>query len=50
MTAYWGVADAAAVRGMPDEIWRGLHDAFVVLDRRIGLFTRSRSRPFNSLT
>jgi arsenate reductase len=39
MTAYWGMADAAAVKGIPDEIGRGFHDAFVVLDRRIGLFT-----------
>jgi arsenate reductase (thioredoxin) len=39
MTAHWGVADPAAVQGTPDEIAWAFHDAFVVLDRRIGLFT-----------
>jgi arsenate reductase len=39
MTAHWGVADPAAVQGTPEEIKRAFHDAFVVLDRRIGLFT-----------
>ena len=38
MTAHWGVADPAAVSGTPDEIGRAFHDAFAVLDRRIGLF------------
>ncbi len=38
MTAHWGVADPAAVRGTPDEIARAFRDAFVILDRRIGLF------------
>jgi arsenate reductase len=38
MTAHWGIPDPAAVRGTPEEITRAFHDAFVVLDRRIGLF------------
>jgi arsenate reductase len=39
MTAHWGIADPAAVKGSPEEIARAFRDAFVVLDRRIGLFT-----------
>ena len=39
MTAHWGIADPAAVKGTPEEIARAFRDAFVVLDRRIGLFT-----------
>jgi arsenate reductase (thioredoxin) len=38
MTAHWGVPDPAAVKGTPEEIARVFHDAFVILDRRIGLF------------
>lgn len=38
MTAHWGIADPAAVKGPPDEIARAFLDAFTVLDRRIGLF------------
>jgi arsenate reductase (thioredoxin) len=38
MTAHWGVADPAAVRGTPGEIERAYRDAFVTLERRIGLF------------
>src|ERR1700683_4637780 len=38
MTAHWGVADPAAVMGTPEEIARAFRDAFVILDRRIGLF------------
>lgn len=38
VTAHWGIPDPAAVKGSPDEIARAFHDAFVVLDRRIGLF------------
>jgi arsenate reductase (thioredoxin) len=38
MTAHWGIPDPAAVRGTPEEIARAFRDAFVVLDRRIGLF------------
>ena len=38
MTAHWGIADPAAVKGTPEEIARAFRDAFAVLDRRIGLF------------
>jgi arsenate reductase (thioredoxin) len=38
MTAHWGVPDPAAVQGTPEEIARAFRDAFVMLDRRIGLF------------
>ncbi len=38
MTAHWGVADPAAVKGGTEEIERAYRDAFTVLDRRIGLF------------
>jgi arsenate reductase (thioredoxin) len=38
MTAHWGIPDPAAVKGTPEEIGRAFRDAFVVLDRRIGLF------------
>jgi arsenate reductase len=38
MTAHWGIPDPAAVEGTPDEIERAYRDAFMALDRRIGLF------------
>jgi arsenate reductase len=38
LTAHWGIADPAAVRGSADEIGRAYRDAFATLDRRIGLF------------
>ena len=38
MTAHWGIPDPAAVKGTSEEIARAFHDAFVILDRRIGLF------------
>jgi len=38
ITAHWGVADPAAVKGTPEEIARAFRDAFEALDRRIGLF------------
>jgi arsenate reductase len=46
MTAHWGIPDPAAVKGTPDEIARAFRDAFVILDRRIGLFL---SLPFATL-
>lgn len=46
MTAHWGIPDPAAVKGSPEEIARAFHDAFVILDRRIGLFL---CLPFASL-
>lgn len=38
MTAHWGIADPAAVDGTPEQIRRAFRDAFVTLERRIGLF------------
>jgi arsenate reductase len=38
MTAHWGIPDPAAVEGTPEEIARAFRDAFLMLDRRIGLF------------
>jgi len=38
MTAHWGVADPAAVRGSADDVERAFRDAFFILDRRISLF------------
>ena len=38
MTAHWGIPDPAAVKGTEEEIARAFRDAFMVLDRRIGLF------------
>lgn len=46
ITAHWGVADPAAITGSPDKIDRAFHNAFVVLDRRIGLFL---SLPFTTI-
>lgn len=39
MTAHWGVADPAAVEGTDDEKRTAFRDAFVILSRRILLFT-----------
>jgi len=38
MTAHWGIPDPAAVTGSPDEIERAYREAFLSLDRRVGLF------------
>jgi arsenate reductase len=38
MTAHWGVPDPAAVNGSPEDIEKAFRDAFMILDRRIGLF------------
>jgi arsenate reductase (thioredoxin) len=46
MTTHWGVPDPAAVEETPQEITRAFRDAFVLLDRRIGLFV---SLPLASL-
>jgi arsenate reductase (thioredoxin) len=37
MTAHWGVADPAEVKGTPEQIERAFRDAFLLLDRRINL-------------
>jgi arsenate reductase len=46
MTAHWGVADPAEVKGTPEQIARAFREAFLVLDRRISLLL---SLPFDSL-
>jgi arsenate reductase len=46
MTAHWGIPDPAAVKGTEEEIARAFRDAWVILDRRIGLFL---SLPLNTL-
>jgi len=46
MTAHWGVPDPAAVRGSQAEVERAFHEAYMILDRRIGLFL---SLPLQSL-
>src|ERR1039458_10345823 len=38
MTAHWGIPEPAAVQGTPNEIERAYREAFMALDRRIGLF------------
>jgi arsenate reductase len=38
LTAHWGVPDPAEVTGSEKDIARAYRDAFVTLDRRIGLF------------
>lgn len=38
MTTHWGIPDPAAAKGSPEQIERAFRDAFVALDRRIGLF------------
>lgn len=39
MSAHWGVPDPVAAQGTPEEIERAFMDAFIVLNRRISLFT-----------
>jgi len=46
MSAHWGVPDPAAVSGTPEKIQNAYREAFVILDRRIGLFL---SLPLSSL-
>jgi arsenate reductase len=46
MTAHWGVPDPAAAVGTPDQIEKAFREAFISLDRRIGLFL---SLPLSSL-
>ena len=38
MTAHWGVPDPAAATGPSQEIDKAFREAFLILDRRIGLF------------
>ena len=46
LTAHWGIPDPAAVKGSIEQVDRAFRDAFVALDRRIGLFL---SLPLSSL-
>ena len=46
ISAHWGVPDPAAVVGSTEQIERAFRDAFVTLDRRIGLLL---SLPISSL-
>jgi arsenate reductase len=46
ITAHWGVADPAGVKGTPEQIERAFRDAFLLLDRRINLLL---SLPLESL-
>jgi arsenate reductase (thioredoxin) len=46
MTAHWGVADPAEVKGAPEQIQRAFRETFLVLDRRISLLL---SLPIDSL-
>ena len=38
LTAHWGVPDPAAATGSTEQVARAYRDAFVLLERRIGLF------------
>jgi arsenate reductase len=38
VTAHWGIPDPAAVKGSREEIAQAFHEAFSILNRRIGLF------------
>jgi arsenate reductase len=38
MTAHWGIPDPAVVTGTQQQIERAFREAYVALDRRIGLF------------
>ena len=46
LTAHWGIPDPAAVTGSQEQIERAFREAFVTLDRRIGLLL---SLPLSSL-
>ena len=38
MTAHWGLPDPGAAQGGPEQLERAFREAFVALERRIGLF------------
>ncbi|MGB6668034.1 MAG: arsenate reductase ArsC [Candidatus Acidiferrum sp.] len=38
VTAHWGIADPAEVKGTPEQIGRAFREAYMTLDRRIILF------------
>lgn len=49
MTAHWGVPDPAAVQGTDEKVARAFRDAYVILERRIGLFLALPFASLNSL-
>jgi arsenate reductase len=49
MTAHWGIPDPAAVEGTPEQIEKAFRGAFMLLDKRIGLFTRLPLSSLNEL-
>jgi arsenate reductase len=49
MTAHWGLPDPAAVVGTPEQLARAFRDAFIMLDRRITLFTCLPLKSLDSL-
>ena len=50
ITAHWGIADPAAVEGSDEEKRRAFLDAFLILQRRIQLFTSLPLRSLDKLT
>jgi protein-tyrosine-phosphatase len=48
MTAHWGVPDPAAVLGTDEQKSRAFHDAFLILETRIRLFTSLRREVLDS--
>jgi len=50
MTAHWGVADPAEVRGTAEQIERAFRDAYLHLDRRINPFLSLPIQSLDSLT
>jgi arsenate reductase len=50
ITAHWGVPDPAAVVGSAEQIERAFRDAFVALDRRLGLLLRLPISSLDSLS
>src|SRR5262249_40978980 len=49
VVAHWGVPDPAAVKGSPEEIERAFHEAYTILERRIGLFLSLPLASFDKL-
>jgi len=49
ITAHWGVPDPAVVAGSNEQIERAFREAFVTLERRIGLFLSLPLSSLNSL-
>ena len=49
MTAHWGIPDPGATTGTDADLERAFRDAFVTLDRRIGLFLSLPLSSLNSL-